>query len=83
MRKVSLKNRHKMTLDEYQVMFDRQGGKCAICGRGPDEKSLAVDHDHQTGVKRGLLCYKCNLGLGNFLDNVESLKAAIRYLQKT
>jgi hypothetical protein len=58
-------------------MFDEQGGLCAICREG---KAAHVDHDHATGVVRGLLCFNCNGGLGNFKDQPERLHAAIGYL---
>jgi hypothetical protein len=50
-----------LTVDEYDVILAHQGGRCAICGRPPKaDKRLAVDHDHQTGYVRGLLCFLCN-----------------------
>lgn len=64
----------------YQELLRRQKGRCAICKKKPGQSRLAVDHDHTTGVVRGLLCKHCNQALGHFRDNVESLKAAIRYL---
>lgn len=61
-----------------------QGGRCAICrvelaGWG----DACLDHDHATGVNRGVLCAPCNKGLGNFEDNEVFLLRAIRYLQLT
>lgn len=53
---------------------------CAICGENKTE-ILCVDHDHKTGVIRGVLCKKCNLGLGMFRDNPEYLATAIEYLR--
>lgn len=51
----------QITLDEYDKILEEQGGGCGICGRPPKPgKSLAVDHDHQTGYIRGLLCFLCN-----------------------
>ena len=55
-----------------------QNGKCAICGK---KKKLLLDHLHSSGKRRGLLCNRCNIGLGMFLDNVSSLNAATRYLK--
>lgn len=64
--------------DEYQNILDRQGGVCAICSE-PDRK-LVIDHDHQTGTVRGLLCADCNIGLGRFRDTPAYLQAAVAYL---
>ncbi len=71
----------------YLRLFEEQDGVCAICGepetavlRGRTLK-LSVDHDHETGVIRGLLCHACNLGLGKFKDRVELLEKAIAYLE--
>ena len=62
----------------------RQGGKCAICGTQYvlGLKRLALDHCHETGRIRGLLCGSCNRGLGLFRDNPERLRKAIEYLGK-
>lgn len=64
-------------------MLAAQDGKCLICRRtNPDSaKPLAVDHCHATNRVRGLLCHKCNTGLGSFDDNPELLVGAIAYLQ--
>lgn len=70
--------------DEYNSMFDEQRGCCAICDTHQNEigKPLYVDHDHETGEVRGLLCMKCNAGLGLFNDEIESVESAIKYLKK-
>lgn len=72
--------------EEYARLLAAQGGTCAIC-REPNirhgQKRLHVDHDHETGCIRGLLCYKCNVGLGNFNDNSFRLEAAIAYLRRS
>jgi len=60
-----------------------QGGVCAICGGINDnDDALSVDHDHETGRIRGLLCSKCNKGLGSFNDDPELLRKAIAYLER-
>jgi hypothetical protein len=76
-----LQTEYGLTLDEYRAMELAQDGGCAICGEPalPDEW-LNVDHDHETGDVRGLLCRACNHGLGNFRDEPARLKAAMRYL---
>ncbi len=76
-----LKSAYGMTLDEYEVLVRIQGGRCAICGQ-PNQggRRLVVDHDHVKGNRRGLLCGKCNFGLGQFNDSIELLAKAIAYL---
>lgn len=86
-RRNSLKRFWNMTLEEYSVMLDKQGGKCAICGQTSKNvsqryKNLCIDHDHATGKIRGLLCDKCNRGLGLLNDSKILLKRALEYLDK-
>lgn len=72
-----------ITLADYDEMFAQQQGKCAICGTtipGGDCKHFSVDHDHVTGLVRGLLCVDCNHGLGFFKDNIKALAGAVLYL---
>lgn len=76
---------HGSTLEDYDRLFAAQNGRCAICGTKepggrPDTNRFAFDHDHTTNTPRGLLCFRCNCGLGNFRDNAELLQAAIAYL---
>lgn len=66
--------------DLYEQLNTAQSGVCAICGLPPVKKKLCVDHDHDTGAVRGLLCSRCNLGLGFFLDSPASLIKAATYL---
>ena len=61
-------------------MLTEQGGACGICGEAPTIRALHVDHDHETGQVRGLLCQPCNHGLGNFKDDLNRLAGAMRYL---
>jgi hypothetical protein len=79
-RRSSYKRRYGITLDQYEQMLADQGGVCTICRRPSVFEYLAVDHDHQTGVIRALLCQHCNAGLGNFRDSPELLAAAAAYL---
>ena len=66
----------------YERMLYLQNGKCAICGREDNgARRFCVDHDHETGRIRGLLCGRCNTGLGFFEDNTEALRAALEYLE--
>ena len=71
-RKYNLWNKHRITVEQYEKMFKEQDGKCAICGTTPKIKEqyhrgqsgvLHVDHDHSTGMIRGLLCHSCNQGM--------------------
>lgn len=63
-----LKSRYGVSLEEYNTMFESQGGECKICKRHQTEfsKRLRVDHCHKTGRVRGLLCSRCNLHLGQY-----------------
>jgi len=86
-RRKGLWESYKMTIDEYQKMYNEQNGLCLICnqqtqGRGAKKNTLAVDHTHETGKIRGLLCSHCNTGLGLFRDNKELLQKAIDYLNE-
>ena len=74
--------RYGITEDERQAMVDAQGGVCAICKGLPGSKGLHIDHCHETGRVRGMLCYSCNTLLGNAHDNPDILLAAISYLEK-
>jgi Recombination endonuclease VII len=69
-----------LTKEGYDRMLAQQHGACAICKRQPQE-TLCIDHDHDTGQVRGLLCRKCNLGLGFFDDSPSLLRAAAAYLE--
>jgi hypothetical protein len=71
-------------MEEYDKLFEAQGGCCAICHR-PDEtfkKHLSVDHNHETGKVRGLLCGNCNTGLGKFQESLTLFDSARAYLLK-
>lgn len=75
-----LLKKYGITQQQRAAMVLAQGGRCALCDEIP--KVLVVDHCHETGVIRGMLCIRCNLGLGRFGDNVEGLKRAIAYLER-
>jgi len=81
-RKTTIKE-HGLTLEQYQEMYDEQNGCCAICSIHQNElkQALCVDHNHQTNKIRGLLCGKCNRGIGYLNDNIDLLQAAINYLK--
>lgn len=72
----------KFGLDNYQELLDKQDGVCAICKQSKGKRKLAVDHCHKTGIARGLLCGKCNKGIGLLGDSVSQVLAAYGYLHK-
>jgi hypothetical protein len=74
-----LQRRYGLSRADYDALLKRQGGVCAICAK-PSEKTLCVDHCHATGSIRGLLCPKCNRGLGYLADDQSALIAALVYL---
>jgi hypothetical protein len=70
--------------EEYLQMHKSQQGRCAICGEEPTTKrGLHLDHCHETGKVRGLLCHGCNTGIGSFGDDPELLKKALDYLKES
>lgn len=81
-----LKSMYGVTLEWYRQKLEEQQNRCAICGREEvmvikgSRVLLAVDHDHATGKVRGLLCTRCNRGMGLLADNKEILMKAISYL---
>ena len=85
-----LKRQYGLSLEDYDRMLEQQGGVCAICHkpvvlvdpRSGAVKRLSVDHDHETGKVRGLLCHKCNALLGQADDSIFSLLAAVDYLAR-
>ena len=75
---------HGITKEAYNVLLNSQGGVCAICQKKCKHRGmLCVDHDHKTNKIRGLLCVKCNAGLGQFDDSRTLLFSAINYLENT
>lgn len=77
-----LNKKYGITLLEYQILLKKQGKVCAICLKKCEHKErLSVDHDHKTGIVRGLLCDSCNNGISRFQDNINLLKNAIKYLK--
>lgn len=77
--KLKLKTKYGLSYEDYLVILEKQNNKCAICGVTPTRR-LDVDHNHETGKVRGLLCPKCNRALGSFNDNIVYLSRAIEYL---
>ena len=80
-----LKRTYSLTPDDWQALHDRQGGLCALCkipGRVGKHGKLHVDHDHETGRVRGLLCGACNVALGVLGDTSRRIEAVLAYLAK-
>jgi hypothetical protein len=85
-RKRMLKQKYNLSIEEFDKMFETQNFKCAICSNTHSygrRNTLHVDHCHETGKVRGLLCNNCNAGMGLLQDNIENLKKAIEYLEKS
>lgn len=79
-----LKRAYNITVEDYDLMMSKQGNRCAVCGghQSEMERSFDVDHDHETGEIRGLLCNSCNRALGLMGDSVMILENALLYLRK-
>jgi hypothetical protein len=77
-RNTDLQQRYGITLDDYHTLLAKQQGKCAICGKA--ETPLKVDHNHQTGKVRGLLCHLCNAMIGCAREEIAILASAAAYL---
>jgi len=82
-RKNDLKRKYGITPEDYNALYEKQNGCCAICGRHQSKfkYSLNVDHNSETGHIRGLLCSGCNPGLGHFEKDPELLIKAYHYLR--
>lgn len=91
-----LKRLYGITIDEYFSILESQNNRCAICQcdgnltvdgseliKNGKPTKLHVDHDHNTGKVRGILCNSCNRGLGSFRDNKLIVELAVKYLSKT
>lgn len=84
-----LRREYSITSEYYDALLFSQGNKCAICLKvlqkpkpikGQSPEIAVIDHDHDTGKVRGILCSKCNIALGGFCDNADLLSRAERYL---
>jgi hypothetical protein len=88
-KRAKLRHRYGLELEEYNAMLKEQNNRCAICSKRETQihratekvTQLSVDHDHKTGAIRGLLCSRCNKGLGHFNDEPELVATALEYLQ--
>jgi hypothetical protein len=85
--KSHIKRTYGVTYEQYTLLAEKQEHKCAICGSEESNSvrtsgKLFVDHCHKTGAVRGLLCSKCNHGLGLLDDDIDRLRSAIEYLER-
>lgn len=86
-----IKSRYGLAAEAFKAMADQQQGRCAICATDLKlsregvcrDKTVVVDHCHQTGKVRGILCSMCNTGLGSFKDSEKRLTSAIQYLRRS
>ncbi len=90
--KSTLRRNYGLTIEDYQSLYEAQGGRCKVCGIPRKSRLeidahrndvLHVDHSHKTGKVRGLLCRSCNHGLGCMKDDPSVLRAAAEYLEAT
>jgi len=80
-RRSNLKRTWGLTLEQKAQIVKSQNNRCAICSNIFQNK-ICIDHDHNTGKIRQLLCVACNAGIGNFKENILILKSAISYIEK-
>jgi hypothetical protein len=73
--------KYQITREEFLAQVEQREGRCDICGE-TDNRTLSLDHCHETNRNRGLLCRRCNMGLGCFGDNPMTLRKAAEYLEK-
>ncbi len=82
----NLKYNYGITYEEFKDLEQRQENSCAICKKPEHltpQSRLHIDHDHETGKVRGLLCMSCNTGLGHLKDDIELLRNSIKYLEQS
>lgn len=74
------RKKYGLTPEDFEAMWTAQGGRCALCREVPTGR-VAVDHCHSTGRVRGILCTRCNVGIGNLRDDPDLLQRALDYLR--
>lgn len=77
-----LRRKYGITLEQEIALREAQDGKCAICQDKPEGDWLHVDHDHETGTVRGMLCGNCNMAIGLLRESIATLTNAITYLER-
>ena len=83
--KEAIAYRYKITLEQLDTLIKESMGRCAVCDKelkGLGLKGMCIDHSHENGKIRGILCNMCNMGLGKFNDNIKLLESAIKYLKE-
>lgn len=88
-RRAHIRDTYGITLEEFNVMLETQGGVCAICSQPETKKhksgtikSLSVDHCHTSGRVRGLLCADCNSAIGYLRENADAARRAAEYIER-
>ena len=82
-KKYNIEKNYKISYNSYLTLIKSQNGNCQICKNILKiDKNTHLDHCHYTGKIRGVLCGKCNTGIGQFNDSTELLKSALKYLKK-
>lgn len=80
-RSYRLQSKYGWTLADFTARLVAQGGKCAVCKMAAVKGRWAVDHNHETGRVRDILCDDCNVALGRFRESIPTLRSAIVYLR--
>jgi len=80
-----LKHKYGLSFDDFHIMYEQQEKKCALCSieihmNSKDKQRACVDHCHETGRVRGILCQNCNRALGMLKDNKETIKKMLEYI---
>ena len=82
-KQINIKSNYGLSHEDWLKMWENQNGKCAICGKlFSTPSNIYVDHNHRTGEVRGLLCQKCNYGIGYLNDDLQLIRRAIKYLKE-
>lgn len=83
-RKAQMKYKYGLTLEAFEELWEAQDGACAICKKKlqTNNRGVSIDHNHETGFVRGLLCNPCNTGLGLLRDSISLLNSAVSYLEE-
>lgn len=77
-----LHRKYRLSLADFEALVLSQSNQCAICGKSFEHTKLVIDHCHKTGRVRGLLCDRCNVGIGRLFDDPIIVERALNYLRK-